>query len=223
MKWYKRDPDAWLAATRCLTLEERGAYNDILEMLYSRDGHLADDDALIARNLGCRPQVWRRLKARLIAAGKLHQTEGKLTANRVETTLKEAANLSESQKIKAGLRWKREQKQQADDAKPAMPLTTTTTTKEKKEEDTANAVSKYAFESGVIRLTQKDLDRWKGVYRHLDVEAELTQLTEWAGQQQSRWFNAVSGALNKRNRDFRARIENGKSNFKSMTNIDGVI
>ena len=51
MKWYKRDPDAFFAATRTLTLEERGAYNDLLDLLYARDGEIPDKDHFMSRNL----------------------------------------------------------------------------------------------------------------------------------------------------------------------------
>ncbi len=64
---------------------------------------------------------------------------------------------------------------------------------------------KYAFESGVIRLNQRDLDRWKAAYSRLDVPAELMGLTKWAGEQGKSWFHAVQGALTKRNREITAR------------------
>lgn len=63
---------------------------------------------------------------------------------------------------------------------------------------------KYAFESGVIRLTAKDFSQWKEAFSYLDLPAELTALAPWAGEQQ-RWFHAVSGALGKRNREEKAR------------------
>lgn len=90
MKWYKRDPDAALAGMAELSFEECGAYNRLLDLLYSRDGNVPDDDAFCAKVFHCRPQVWRRLKAALIAKGKVHETGGKLTANRVENELQTA-------------------------------------------------------------------------------------------------------------------------------------
>lgn len=124
MKWYKRDSDAALSGMAELTFEERGAYNSLLDLLYSRDGNVPDDDAFCARVFHCRPQMWRRLKAALIAKGKVHETGGKLTANRVETTLKEARNYSESQSFKAKKRWK----SKPDECHAGNALTTTTTT-----------------------------------------------------------------------------------------------
>ena len=38
VKWYKRDPNAALTGMASLTLEERGAYNTILDLIYAHDG-----------------------------------------------------------------------------------------------------------------------------------------------------------------------------------------
>jgi hypothetical protein len=67
------------------------------------------------------------------------------------------------------------------------------------------APPKYAFESGCIRLTLKNLTQWKSAFVNLDLEAELLGLTEWAGTQGNNWFCAVSGALAKRNREIGLR------------------
>jgi len=76
--------------------------------------------------------------------------------------------------------------------------------KERKEEDTAKAVSTYFFESGIIRLTEKDFKNWEAAFTNLELRAELIGLTEWAGSQ-AKWFHAVSGALAKRNREIKIR------------------
>lgn len=88
-------------------------------------------------------------------------------------------------------------------------------TETERKEDTADAVptsvAPYAFESGVIRLRQKDFDQWKQAFSHLDVPAELLALSEWAGAQGQKWFFAVSSALAKKNREIGVRIEQTKS------------
>lgn len=71
---------------------------------------------------------------------------------------------------------------------------------ERKEDAPDGAPSKYFFESGVIRLSEKDFRKWKEAFSNLDLRAELIGLTQWAGQQAD-WFFAVSGALAKRNRE----------------------
>ena len=94
MRWYKRDPDAALAGMIGLSLEERGVYNTIIDLLYSRDGELPTSDSFFSKACGCRPQVWRRIRDSLLAKAKLHyRPDGKLTANRVVNELKTARKL----------------------------------------------------------------------------------------------------------------------------------
>lgn len=105
--WYKRDPDAALAGMIGLTMEERGAYNTVIDLLYARNGDVPNDDRYMARAQQCNPQMWRRVRDSLITKGKIWvTTDGKLGANRVETTLKEAEKFSQSQSLKAKKRWK---------------------------------------------------------------------------------------------------------------------
>lgn len=88
MKWYKRDPAAALEGMLGLSGEERGYYNTLLDLLYARAPNGDVTDELVVKAMGERPQVWRRVKAALIAKGKVRETAGKLTANRVETEVK---------------------------------------------------------------------------------------------------------------------------------------
>lgn len=71
--------------------------------------------------------------------------------------------------------------------------------------------SKYVFESGIIRLTQKHYDQWKKAYSHLDLDAELIGMTKWADERGPNWFHAVSGALTKKNREIFIRLEQSKN------------
>jgi uncharacterized protein YdaU (DUF1376 family) len=105
MKWYKRDPDAALTGMRGLSHDAKAAYGTIIDLSYSRDGNLPDDEHLLCIHIECRPQWWRRVKAELIAAEKIRVFDGKLVANRVETTLKEAQNYTETQSKRATKGW----------------------------------------------------------------------------------------------------------------------
>jgi hypothetical protein len=90
LKWYKHDPSAALAGMIGLTVEERGAYYTLIDLQYARAPHSDVTDELVIKALAIHPQFWRRLKAGLIAKGKLRETGGKLTANRVENQVKTA-------------------------------------------------------------------------------------------------------------------------------------
>jgi hypothetical protein len=90
---------------------------------------------------------------------------------------------------------------------------------------TAKAVSKYVFEDGIIRLTEKDFNKWKTSFEHLDVAAELIGASKWAAEQgPDRWFPAVAGLLAKKNREAKLALEKAKSQggFK-YNGIEGVL
>lgn len=72
--------------------------------------------------------------------------------------------------------------------------------KERKEDAPDGAASKYFFESGCIRLIERDFRKWEQSFTHLELRAELIGLAKWAADQKD-WFHAVSAALAKRNRE----------------------
>ena len=55
----KKRAIAWMSGTANLTLEERGALVDIVEMTILDGAHLQDDDT-VAERLRCPTAVWRR-------------------------------------------------------------------------------------------------------------------------------------------------------------------
>lgn len=80
----------------------------------------------------------------------------------------------------------------------------------------APSTKEIVFEQGSIRLTAKDFSKWKDAFSYLDLAAELTALAPWAADQRS-WFNAVSGALAKRNREMKLRVDSAKTNGLPLT------
>jgi hypothetical protein len=75
-----------------------------------------------------------------------------------------------------------------------------TSTKTSTEDAPSGASSKYFFETGCIRLTERDFRKWQEAFTNLQLKAELISLAQWAETQGQNWFHAVSGALAKRNR-----------------------
>lgn len=107
MKWYARDPHRAIEGMAELTLEERGAYNTLIDHSYARDGDLPDDDPLIARMMGCHWRTWKAVKERLIERGKIILEGGKIVPNGVQDVLKEASRLSQEQSKRASRRWQK--------------------------------------------------------------------------------------------------------------------
>jgi uncharacterized protein YdaU (DUF1376 family) len=105
MKYYRRYPDAALAGMVMLTLEETGAYNIIIDMLYSRDGRLPDDDSMLCTALHCHGNKWHALKRRLIAKGKIWLADGFIKAKCVDAVIEKAASASKRQRERVAKRW----------------------------------------------------------------------------------------------------------------------
>jgi uncharacterized protein YdaU (DUF1376 family) len=139
MRFYKRDPDAAIAGMAELNLEERGAYNSIIDQAYSRDGILPDDDRLLARMLGCHIHKWRRIRTRLMALGKIWVVDGRtLGVTRVDHTLEEARQFSKLQADRARIRWEKHNKINGTaHASAAIPLIDTATATIKKDKSLA--------------------------------------------------------------------------------------
>lgn len=90
LHWYKRDPEAALAGMMELSLEERGAYNTVLDLIYTRDGAIDDDERFISGWLRCDVRVWKRIRARLIGLGKLYIKDGSLRNERADAEVDRA-------------------------------------------------------------------------------------------------------------------------------------
>ena len=82
--YYKRYPSDFLASCEGMTLEQKGAYSIILDLIYARDGDLVDDPRLIAGILNCSVRKWNSLRDDLIAFGKLRAEDGFLRNSRAE-------------------------------------------------------------------------------------------------------------------------------------------
>lgn len=90
LKWYKRDPTRALKGMMELTLEQRGAYNTVLDLIYAHDNELRDDDRFIAGWLRVDVRVWRRLRTTLISCGKLYVRDGLIHNEKADVEVLEA-------------------------------------------------------------------------------------------------------------------------------------
>lgn len=83
--WHKRYHSDALAGYLNLSLEERGAYTTLLDLLYDRGRPFPDNDRLIAGYLGVSPRKARAVVQVLIEKGKLYRTdEGELSNRRFD-------------------------------------------------------------------------------------------------------------------------------------------
>lgn len=82
--WYKRFPADFIAGTLQLSLEEKGAYSMILDLIYDRGGPIPDDSQWIARVCGCSVRRWNQIKEKLISENKIYTAAGLISNRRAD-------------------------------------------------------------------------------------------------------------------------------------------
>lgn len=194
----------FLADTMHLSCTERGIYISLIIHCWQH-GSIPRDPGRLARITACDSRLWWQYEKTVLQFFDVVDAST-MQHKRVSTELHRCAEISNKRKAAAQQMLS---KRSANAEQMLTQSQSQSQSHKNKKEDTANAVSsptKYIFESGVIRLGEKDFDKWKRAFGHLDLEAELLALTEWAAAQ-PKWFFAVSGALAKRNRQAKASKE----------------
>lgn len=102
-----RHPDDILSGTRSLTPEQRGIYNDLIDLFIARDGDLPDDDRKRARDTAVDPRLYRRLKRELLDAGKIEIRDGVIFPTAALKTLRACLSKSEMARKAAHARWEK--------------------------------------------------------------------------------------------------------------------
>jgi uncharacterized protein YdaU (DUF1376 family) len=89
--WHPRYHRDALEGMRSLSLEERGAYTTLLDLMYERGGGVPDDDRFVAGHMGCSTRLWRSIRDRLISAGKISVQDGLIVNARAIEELRSQA------------------------------------------------------------------------------------------------------------------------------------
>ena len=105
LKWFKRDPRAAVLGMMTLTLEERGAYNTLIDLIYIADGALPDNANIISRLLGTNTRRWKRIRASLITKGKVYVIGGRFHNERADFESSDALHRVATRKA-----WRRSRK-----------------------------------------------------------------------------------------------------------------
>lgn len=99
--WYRRFPDNFIAGTVGLTLEEKGAYSLVLDLIYVRGGPVPDEPRYIAGVCNCSVRKWNAIRQRLIDLGKIEAVDGVLLNRRAEKEL-EISSETERERAESG-------------------------------------------------------------------------------------------------------------------------
>lgn len=90
--WHRRYHSDALAGFLALTLEERGAYQTLLDLMYDRGGPIPDNERLLSGYMGCSLRKWRALREQLLLKRKINVIDdGRLSNSRFEKELENDA------------------------------------------------------------------------------------------------------------------------------------
>lgn len=92
--WHKRYHSDALSGFIVLSLEERGAFQTLLDLMYDRGGPMPDNDGLLARYMGVSIRKWKSLRESLIGLGKIREEGGFLVNDRAISEIENASKTS---------------------------------------------------------------------------------------------------------------------------------
>ncbi|WP_454888682.1 DUF1376 domain-containing protein [Sphingobium indicum] len=92
--WHKRYHSDALTGFMSLTLEERGAFQTILDLIYDRGGPITNNDRLLAGYMGVSLRKWAAIRDALTSKGKIAIEDGHITNRRAIFEIEKAAKTS---------------------------------------------------------------------------------------------------------------------------------
>lgn len=95
MDFYKRYHDVALAGMRALPSDEYKAYGLIIDLIYSMDNRVPDDDLYIAGWCGFRVSLWKKVKTSLIAKEKIYIENGFIRNGKADKVIARAVQSSQ--------------------------------------------------------------------------------------------------------------------------------
>lgn len=199
--------DAYLADTRHLSLEEHGAYLQLLLIAWrSPDCTLPNDDKRLAMMLGISAKRWASIRPQVMAFWSL--SDAGWQQKRLTKERRWVAKKSEDNRSAAHTRWNAKSLETngavnanampngcKNDAPPPSPL------EEKEERGRGDKSPAYAFFGQTIRLAPRHFNEWKRLFHSIpDLEAELSTIDGWWQLQpeadRKDWFFRTKRMLN---------------------------
>jgi uncharacterized protein YdaU (DUF1376 family) len=105
MDWIHFYVDDWLAHTAHLSPADTGAYINVFCHFMCRDGHVPDDDRVLARVAKLDVRAWKKTKQRLIQASFIEIVDGLVQGVRLSKALAKGLAGSQLQSSRAAKGW----------------------------------------------------------------------------------------------------------------------
>lgn len=87
LPYYPMYPRDFYEGTQRMSLELKGAYVMLLNLIYTRNGPVDDEDGYLARYVGCSIRKWQKLRLELIGLGKITVVDGLIRNSRADDEL----------------------------------------------------------------------------------------------------------------------------------------
>ena len=91
--WYKRYPADFIQGTMGLSLEEKGAYSIVLDLIYAKGAPIVDDERYIAGVCNISLRKWAAIRERLVEAKKITISAGFISNFRAEKEIENVSKL----------------------------------------------------------------------------------------------------------------------------------
>lgn len=173
MDWHPRYHGAALEGMRPLSLEERGAYTTLLDLMYERGGGVPDDDRFVSGWMGCSTRLWRSIRNRLIHAGKIRIEDGLIVNDRAVEELR-SQSVRARKKAESGAKGGRSKREQHRPANENNELAKAKPKHIDKDIDSGSEDKSSDAETRVVHLDH-DAEAWRQAVRLLTSQGRMTE------------------------------------------------
>lgn len=97
LPYYPMYPRDFFEGTQEMSLELKGAYIMVLNLMYTRGGPVSDEPGFISRYVGCSVRKWKQVRDELVAMGKLHVQNGMISNSRADEVLEKQRSYQDKQ------------------------------------------------------------------------------------------------------------------------------
>lgn len=97
LPYYPMYPRDFFEGTQEMSLELKGAYIMVLNLMYTRGGPISDEPGFVSRYVGCSIRKWKQVRDELVALGKLRVEDGMISNSRADEVLEKQRSYQDKQ------------------------------------------------------------------------------------------------------------------------------
>ena len=97
LPYYPMYPRDFFEGTQQMSLELKGAYIMVLNLMYTRGGPISDEPGYISRYVGCSLRKWKQVRDELVAMGKIVVEAGMISNSRADEVIEKQRTYQDKQ------------------------------------------------------------------------------------------------------------------------------